>query len=135
MYMFLKHKILLILRFQKQVTHRPHRLPEKAVWINKQGMKYILTLIRGRKNPLNLLWGFNGPNLLNRESPLLKDALCQFFKYCQCIFTFHNYIPLGKCLAKHMKHEFSQPKDVLCKVWLQLTLRFWRNRWKCEKWK
>ena len=68
------------------------------------------------------------------ESPSPKDALCQvrlklaqwfwrrISKFCQCISLFHNYLPLEKGGALHLKKLKSpSPKDALCLVWLKLA--------------
>ena len=76
------------------------------------------------------------------------DALCQiwlksaqqfwrrFLNFIKVFWLFHNFLPLKKGRALHLhKIESSSPKDVLCQVWLKLAQRFWRRRWKCEKFK
>ena len=68
------------------------------------------------------------------ESPLPKDALCQFswnwpsgfgeedFKF----LLFRNYLLLIKGGALHLNQlEISLPKDTLCQVWLKLAKWFW----------
>ena len=47
---------------------------------------------------------------------------------------FLNYAPLAFGMTLHLnKFELSLPKDALCQVWWKLARRFWRTRWKYEK--
>ena len=44
------------------------------------------------------------------------------------------YLPLKKGWALYLnKLESPSPKDALCQFWLKLAKRFWRIKWKCEK--
>ena len=64
-----------------------------------------------------------------------KDALCKAWLNWPNVFSqYRNYLPLEKVVALHL-NKFISPltKDALCQVWLKLTQRFWRRRWKCEK--
>ena len=57
-----------------------------------------------------------------------------FFKFVNVFSIFRNYLPLEKSNALHLnKLEFFSPKDALCLFWLKLAKKFWRRRWKCEK--
>ena len=81
------------------------------------------------------------------KSPLLKDALCQFWwklaqwfwrrrflNFFDVFSLFCNYLPLEKGVALHLnKLDSPLPKNTLCQVWLKLVQWFWRRRWKCEK--
>ena len=81
------------------------------------------------------------------EFPSPKDAWCKvwlkwaqwfwrrrFFNFVNVFSLFRNYLPLEKGGALHLnKLESPLPKDALCQVWLKLAQRFWRRRWKCEK--
>ena len=52
-----------------------------------------------------------------------------FLKFRQCIFLFHNYLPLEKAKVLHLnKLQSPSPKDALCQVWLKLAQWFWRRR-------
>ena len=63
---------------------------------------------------------------------LLKIVQMKIFKFLQFIFPislFHNYLPLEKGWALHLKKlECSSPKEALCQVWLKLDKWFWRRR-------
>ena len=78
---------------------------------------YIITLIKRRKNNINL------------ESPSAMDALCQdwlklaqlfwrrFFNFVNVFSLFCNYVPLEKDGALHLnKLESPSPEDALCQV-------------------
>ena len=81
---------------------------------------YIITLIKRRKNNINL------------ESTSPKDALCQdwlklaqwfwrrrLFNFVNVFSLFRNYVPLEKDGALHLyKLESPSPRDTLCQVWL-----------------
>ena len=73
--------------------------------------------------------------MINLESPLPKDALCQvwlklaqwfwrrrFFNFVNVFLQFRNYLHLekGKALLL-IKLEYLSPKDFLCQVWLKLA--------------
>ena len=74
-----------------------------------------------------------------------RDALCQlvakwflkrrfFLNFVSVFSLFRNYFPLGKWLSPSFEETWIlPPKGVLCQVWLKLTDRFWRRRWKCGK--
>ena len=87
-------------------------------------------------------------NCKNLEFPSPnKDALCQvwlklaqrvwrrrFTNFKNVFLLFRYYLPFEKCWALHLKKiESVLPKDALCLVWLKLVKRFWRRRWKYEK--
>ena len=69
------------------------------------------------------------------ESPSPKDALCQvwlklaqwfwrrgLFNFVNVFSLFHNYLPLEKGGALHLKKlESPSPRDTLCQVWLKLA--------------
>ena len=55
----------------------------------------------------------------------------RIFKFVNVFWLFHNYLPLKKGWALHLKKlESSSPRDTLCQVWLKLdhSSRFWRRR-------
>ena len=52
----------------------------------------------------------------------------KIFKFHQCIFLFHNYLPLEKGVTLHFNRlEPPSPKEALCQGWLKLAQWFWRN--------
>ena len=54
--------------------------------------------------------------------------------FVNVFLLFRKYLPLEKGVSLHLnKLESSSPKNAWCKVWLKLAQRFWRRRWKCEK--
>ena len=72
-----------------------------------------------------LRWVKIGPVVLEKKI---------FLNFVNVFSLFHNYLSLEKGGALHLhKLESPLPKDTLCQVWLKLALRFWRRRWKCEK--
>ena len=89
--------------------------------------------------PLEMGWVLH---LNKRESPSSKDALCQvwlkmaqwfwrkrYLNFVNVFSLFHNYLPLEKGGALHLKKlESPSPKDALCQVWLKLAQWFWRRR-------
>ena len=91
---------------------------------------YVITLIKRRKNNINL------------ESPSPKDALCRvwlklaqwfwrrkFFNFVLVFSLFRNYLPLEKGGALHLNRlESPLPRDTLCQVWMKLAQWFWRRR-------
>ena len=100
-------------------------------------------LIKRRNNPLFTLWELKGswipfthgcfvPNWLKSAQQFWR----RFLNFIKVFWLFHNFLPLKKGRALHLhKIESSSPKEVLCQVWLKLAQRFWRRRWKCEKFK
>ena len=93
-------------------------------------------------------WEKDGPFFLtNLKNPSPKDALGQvwlklaqwfqnrrFLNFVNVFSLFRNYLPLEKYRALHLnKLQSPLSKDALCQVWLKLAQRFWRRRWKCEK--
>ena len=87
-------------------------------------------------------------HLKKLDSPSPKNALSQvwfklalwfwrrrlFFNFVNVYSLFHNYLPLEKGRALPLKKlEFPLSKDALWQVWLKFAQRFWRRRWKCEK--
>ena len=98
-------------------AHGPHLSPEKT----KYCIFLFIMLIKRRKT--HIIYFMR----IKLESPLPKDALCQFswnwpsgfgeedFKF----LLFRNYLLLIKGGALHLNQlEISLPKDTLCQVWL-----------------
>ena len=107
-------------------AHGPHLSPEKT----KYCIFLFIMLIKRRKTHIIYFMRI----IIKLESPLPKDALCQFswnwpsgfgeedFKF----LLFRNYLLLIKGGALHLNQlEISLPKDTLCQVWLKLAKWFW----------
>ena len=103
----------------KQETHGPHGSSEKADQIHK-AKKYIVTLIRGRINPLSLfeVWMVLVCKTLSR-SPSPKDALCQvWLKIAQWVCRIFK---LGKCIFTSCYVIISLWKRTLSLTWISFT--------------
>ena len=92
-------------------------------------------------SPWKRVWPFIW-TYLNSNHPRMFCAKCwwnwpsgsreeNFLNFVNVFSLFRYYFPLKKGAALHMnKLESPSPKDALCQVWLKLTKRFMRRRWK-----
>ena len=48
----------------------------------------------------------------------------RFFNFINLFLLFRFYLPLEKCVVRHLKIKTLSPENALCLVWLQLVYRF-----------
>ena len=91
----------------KQKAHGPQRSPEKPVQIHlkhvREAMKYIITLIRGRKRPLSLFfWRFEWSLFLKPWVPYTKVRFVPRLVEMAHAVVLKKILKLGKCISTIM---------------------------------